>query len=102
MCGTSLNSEGSKQLNYGVLCKNMLDDIQQPLESRVCQTNAVKPYHIVCNAKEYVIETVPQTKKYQMVYSKHVITPVTFLMNQYGNLRCSPKDEEMAELLCDL
>ena len=62
MCGISLNSEGSKQLNYGVLCKNMLDDIQQPLESRVCQTNAVKPYHNVCNAKEYVIETVPQTK----------------------------------------
>ena len=31
--GISLNSEGSKQLNYAVLCQNVLDHIQQPLES---------------------------------------------------------------------
>ena len=66
--GISLNSEWTRQLNYAVLRQNVLDDIQQPLESGLRQTNVVKPYHIVRDAKQYAIETVPQTKKYQLVY----------------------------------
>ena len=61
--GTSLNSEGSKELNYAVLRQNVLDDIQKPLESGVRQTTMVKSCHIVRDAKQYAIETVPQNNK---------------------------------------
>lgn len=63
----SLNSEGIKQLNYQVVWQNVLEDIQQHWESVVRQTDVVKPHHIVRNTKEYALETMPQTKKYQMV-----------------------------------
>ena len=46
VCGISLNSEGSKQLNFPVLKQNVLDDIQEPL-TKARQTVVRKPYHIV-------------------------------------------------------
>ena len=82
--GISLNSEGSKQLNFQVLKQNVLDDIQSPLASGVRQTAVVKPYHIVRHAKDYAIVTQPQTKQYQLVYSKRVIDPQTFKTYPYG------------------
>ena len=82
--GISLNSEGSKQLNFKVLKQNVLDDIQSPLASGVRQTAVVKPYHIVRHAKDYAIVTQPQTKQYQLVYSKRVIDPQTFKTYPYG------------------
>ena len=100
--GISLNSEGTRQLNYAVLRQNVLDDIQKPLESGTRQTNVEKPYHIVRDAKQYAIETVPQTKKYQLVYNKRVIDPATFVTYPYGYQRFAPEDVEMTELLCEL
>ncbi|KAL9970542.1 hypothetical protein ACROYT_G022936 [Oculina patagonica] len=100
--GISLNSEGSKQLNYRVLRQNVIDDIQQPLQSGVRQTDVVKPYHIVRNAKQYAIETVPQTKKYQMVFSKRVIDTASFYTYPYGYSQWNPEDDEMLQMLCDL
>ena len=100
--GISLNSEGTRQLNYAVLRQNVLDDIQQPLESWARQTNVEKPYHIVRDAKQYAIETVPQTKKYQLVYNKRVIDPAKFVTYPYGYQRFTPEDVEMTELLCEL
>ena len=82
--GISLNSEGSKQLNFPVLKQNILDDIQTPLTTGVRQTTVHKPYHIVRQSKEYAIVTQPQIKQYQMVYSKHVIDPQTFMTYPYG------------------
>ena len=100
--GISLNSEGSKQLNYEVLRQNALDEIQEPLETGARQTDVVKPYHIVRDAKDYALETVPQTKKYQLVFNKRVIDPSNFMTYPYGHERCTENDIEMAELLCDL
>ena len=102
VCGISLNSEGSKQLNYKVLCQNVLDEIQEPLETGARQTNVVKSHHIVRHAKDYALETVPQTKKYQLVFNKRVIDPCNFMTCPYGYERCIENDIEMAELLCDL
>ena len=102
VCGISLNSQGSKELNYAVRRQNVLDDIQQPLESGARQTNVEKPYHIVRDAKQYAIETVPQTKKYQLAYNKRVIDPATFVTYLCGYQRFTPEDVEMAELLCEL
>ena len=42
----------------------------------------MKPYHIVRNSKAYSIETVPQAKKYQLVFRKGVVDP--FMSYPYG------------------
>lgn len=98
--GISLNSEGSKQLNYHVLRQNVVDEIQCPLEERR-QTSIYKPYHIVRNSKDYSISTVQQTKKYQLVYEKRVIDVNTFKTYPYGYERLTDDDDEMIELLCN-
>ena len=78
-----LNSEGSKQLNFAILRQNVLNEIQRPLaEAR--QTGVIKPYHINRQAKDYSIQTEEQTKNYQLVYSKRVIDPKTFMTYPYG------------------
>jgi len=102
--GISLNSEGIKQLNYQVLRQNVCDDVLQPLENGAHKTAVVKPYHIVRNTKKYIIETVPQTKKYQMVFSKRVIDTVSqmFFTYPYGYLAWDPEDDEMLDMLDDL
>ena len=82
--GISLNSEGSKQLNFPILKQNVLDDMQQPLETRTRQTAVRKPYHIVRQAKDYRIQTEERVKQYQLVYSKRVIDPKTFQTYPYG------------------
>ena len=88
------NSKGSKQLNYPVLRQNVTEDIQDPLESGARQTNVVKPYHIVSNSKAYSIETMPQTKRYQLVFSKRVVDPETFMTYPYG-YRAALNDQGM-------
>ena len=75
--GISLNSEGSKQLNFNVLKQNVKDDILLPLATGVSQTEVLKPYHIVRRAKDHSLETMPQTKKCQIMFSKRLIAPVT-------------------------
>ena len=101
--GFSLNSRGIEQVNFAIVRQNVIDEIQDPLVSgKARQTEVTKPYHIVRNAKEYSPETVSQTKKYQLMYSKRVIDPATFLTYLYGYLRYIDEDEEMAELLCNL
>ena len=100
--GISLNSKGSKQLNFNVLKQNVLDDIQSPLASGVRQTDVVKPYLIVCHTKEYAIVTVPQTKKYQMVYSKRVIDPASFMTYPYGYQAMNDQDINNIESLANL
>jgi len=87
-----------------VLRQNVCDNVLQPLENGTRQTAVVKPYHIVRNAKQYIIETVPQTEKYQMVLSKRVIDTVSqmFFTYLYGYLAWDPKDDEMLDMLDDL
>ena len=82
--GISLNSEGSKQLNFPILKQNVLDDIEEPLATGTRQTAVRKPYHIVRQAKDYRIQTTEQVKQYQLVYSKRVIDPKTFQTYPYG------------------
>ena len=101
--GISLNSEGSKQLNFSVLRQNVLDDIREPLETGVRHTDVLKHYHIVRNTKDYTIETVPQTKKYQLVFSKRVVDSETFMTYPYG-YKDVLNDEDMdnVDILMDL
>ena len=98
--GISLNSEGSKQLNFPVLRRNVLGDIQHPLTEGARQTAVRKPYHIVRQAKDYSIHTDKQEKKYQLVYSKRVIDPKTFKTYPYGYQ--ADQDTVNANILLDL
>ena len=75
--GFRLNSEGKTQFNYDVMRQNVLDEIQHP-QKEPRQTQAVKTYQIVRDAKTYDLYTLPDYKRYQMVYDKRVIDTSTF------------------------
>ena len=81
--GFRLNSEGKTQLNYNIMRQNVLDEIQKPL-LRPRQTQVVKSYQIVRDPKHYQLYTFPDYKRYQLVYDKRVVDPVTFKTFPYG------------------
>ena len=81
--GFRLNSEGKTQLNYDVMRKNVLDEIQHP-QNQPRQTQVVKTHQIVRDAKTYKLFTFPDYKCYQLVYDKRVIDPTTFQTYPYG------------------
>ena len=81
--GFRLNSEGKTQLNYDVMRQNVLDEIQRP-QKEPRQTQVVKTYQIVRDAKTYDLYTYPDYKRYQLVYDKRVIDPSTFQTYPYG------------------
>jgi len=81
--GFQLNSEGKTQLNYDVMRQNVLDEIQQP-QKEPRQTQVVKTYQIVGDAKTCDLYTYPDYKRYQLVYDKRVIDPSTFQTYPYG------------------
>ena len=86
--GFRLNSEGKTQLNYDVMRKNVLDEIQHP-QNQPRQTQVVKTHQIVRDAKTYELFTFPDYKCYQLVYDKRVIDPATFQTYPYGyQARC--------------
>ena len=71
-------------MNFPILRQNVLDDIKRPLTEGARQTAVIKPYHIVRQTKDYSIQTEEQEKNYQLVYSKRVIDPETFMTYPYG------------------
>ena len=81
--GFRLNSEGKTQLNFNTMRQNVLDEIQTPL-LRPRQTQVVKTYQIVRDPKTYQLYTFPDYKRYQLVYDKRVVDPVTFKTFPYG------------------
>ena len=48
------------------------------------QTQVVKTYQIVRDPKHYQLYTFPEYKRYQLVYDKRVVDPVTFQTYPYG------------------
>ena len=86
--GFRLNSEGKTKLNYDVMRRNVLDEIQHP-QIQPRQTQVVKTHQIVRDAKTYQLFTFPDYKCYQLVYDKRVIDPTTFQTYPYGyQVRC--------------
>ena len=75
--GFRLNSEGKTQLNYSVMRQNVLDEIQKPLQ-KPRQTQVIKTHHIVRDPKTYQLFTFPDYKRYQLVYDKRVVDPISF------------------------
>ena len=81
--GFRLNWEGKTQLNYHIMRQNVLDEIQKPL-LKPRQTQVIKTYQIVRDPKHYQLYTFPDYKRYQLVYDKRVVDPVTFKTYPYG------------------
>ena len=83
--GFRLNSEGKAQLNYSVMRQNVLDEIQKPLQ-KPRQTQVHKTYQIVRDPQTYQLYTFPDYKRYQLVYDKRVLDPISFQTYPYGYL----------------
>lgn len=86
--GFSLNTEGSKQLNYTILRNNVIHEIQDP---QVIQGKMVRRKHpitrshkIVRDVKHLELKTVTEMKNYQLVFDKRVVEPDTFTTYPYG------------------
>ena len=81
--GFRLNSEGKTQLNYKVIRQNVLDEIQKPLQ-KPRQTQVIKTHQIVRDPQTYQLYTFPDYKRYQLVYDKRVVDPISFQTYPYG------------------
>ena len=81
--GFRLNSEGKSQLNYNVMRQNVLDEIQKP-QKHPRQTQVVKTHQIVRDPKTYQLFTFPDYERYQLVYDKRVVDPISFQTYPYG------------------
>jgi len=81
--GFRLNSEGKTQLNYNIMRQNVLDEIQKPLQ-KPRQTQVIKTHQIVRDPQHYQLYTFPEYKRYQLVYDKRVVDPITFQTFPYG------------------
>lgn len=81
--GFRLNSEGKEQLNYQIMRDNVLLEIQSPLE-KPRDYQVIKSHQIVRNPKQYSLETLPDYKRYKLVYDKRVIDQQTFETYPYG------------------
>ena len=79
----SFNSEGSGQLNFDVMRDNLLEELQNPLD-----TPGTIPV-------TYSLYTRPETKMYKLVYSKRVLDKKTFKTYAFG-YTSEEDDEEMS------
>ena len=81
--GFRLNAEGKAQLNYNIMRDNVLAEIKNPLD-KPREHQVIKSYQIMRNAKDYTLETHPESKFYKLVYDKRVIYRSTFDTLPYG------------------
>ena len=105
--GFSLNTEGSRYLNYDVMRENVLAELTDPLldvkTGRIIpRKHQVKRTHrIVRDPKDLSIQTVAEIKNYSMVYEKRVIDLNTYLTYPYGygELDTTHMEEDIHTLL---
>ena len=105
--GFSLNTEGSRYLNYDVMKQNVLAELTDPLLDRrtgriIPRKHQVKRTHrIVRDPKDLSIQTVAEVKNYSMVYEKRVIDLNTFLTYPYGygDIDITDMEEDIHALL---
>ena len=88
--GFSLNTEGSRYINYQLLRDNVKLEIQQPFyhprknQMLTRQYPVKRSYRIVRDPTTYQLETREEVKNYQLVYDKRVIDKETFMTYPYG------------------
>ena len=81
--GFRLNAETYQQLNYQAMRNNLLQELQNPLNKpRVIHVN--RSYAIKRNPVDFSLTTMPENKKYRMVYDKRAIDYETHRTFPYG------------------
>lgn len=81
--GFRLNAETYQQLNYQAIRNNLLQELQNPLNKpRIIHVN--RSYAIKRNPVDFSLTTVPENKKYRMVYDKRAIDYETHRTFPYG------------------
>ena len=81
--GFTLDSTGSRYVNFNVLKQNVIDDILTPRDEPNCVQVPI-PFKIQRNAKDYSLNTIQMNKKYRLVYSKRVVDHNSFKTFPYG------------------
>ncbi len=82
--GFSLNTRGSRQLNFDILKQNVIDEVTIPLEEERRQIPVFNPHKITRDVRTKQLTTETEIKRYQVVCDKRVIDPKTFLTYPYG------------------
>ena len=80
------NVRGSRQLNYNILCQNVLDELNDPLETRRV-VDVTNPHFFTRHPATKELKVIPRTKQYGLVFDKRVVDPVTFCSYPYGYRR---------------
>ena len=88
--GFSLNTEGSRYINYELLRDNVKKEILRPIyhprknQMLPRQYPVKRSYRIVRDPNTFELETRQEIKNYQLVYDKKVIDKDTFMTYPYG------------------
>ena len=81
--GFRLNARGQEQLNFDVLRDNVKEEVQHPL-ARTRDIPVWNPHKIVRDNREKRLMTETEIKRYQLVFGKRVVNPITFMSLPYG------------------
>ena len=81
--GFTLNYETKQVLNYETMKENILKELDEPLE-HARKTTITIPDYFERNQVSKKIKLTERTKKYQSVFDKRVIDPVTRSSTPYG------------------
>ena len=103
--GFSLNSRGQQQLNFDILKKNVQDELQYPqVEAR--DIPVWNPFKITRDNRNKKLCTQSELKRYQLVFDKRVINPITFQSYPYGfkkyELNDNLDEDILSSLMADL
>ena len=81
--GFRLNARGQEQVNFDMLRDNGKEEVQYPLaHSR--DIPVWNPHKIVRDNREKRLMTETEIKRYQLVFDKRVVNPLTFMSFPYG------------------
>ena len=99
--GFTLNVRGKEVLNFETMKRNILSEIDDPLEERrVIRVN--NPNHFQRNTTNKTIKLVHQVKQYELVFDKRVIDPDTKIRYPLDYRAWSEVDDDNVDMLLDL
>ena len=81
--GFQLNARSQEQLNFDVLRDNVKEEVEHPL-ARTRDIPVWNPHKIVRDNREKRLMTETEIKRYQLVFDKRVVNPITFMSLPYG------------------
>ncbi|XP_073254414.1 uncharacterized protein [Porites lutea] len=93
--GFSLNARGQEQLNFDILKRNVLDELQHP-QAQTRSIPIFNPHKIVRDDTTKRLQTRTEIKRYQLVASKRVVDPSTFHSYPYG-FTPAPQDGDVSD-----